>query len=139
MPTGSCWTFAWAMCEEWLRTGDASVMWEAHRVGIGEEYCQVEKLAHLDRLPSPFGFKVSCLPVNLRGGSAGWTRAVAIIGDWACQISAKILRKPSPFCLNQSYRMTMSVPRQKCRTPRSRKYLASSGRLISARGGMPAL
>ena len=25
--------------------------------------------------------KVSCLLVNLRGGSAGWTRAVAIIGD----------------------------------------------------------
>ncbi len=71
----------WAMREEWLRTRDASVIWEAHRVGIDEEYCQIEKLANLDRLPHPFGFKVSCLPVKLAGGSAGWTRAVAILGD----------------------------------------------------------
>ena len=33
----------------------------------------------------------------------------------------------------------MSVPRQKWRTPMSRKRLASSKPLISARGGMPSL
>lgn len=71
----------WAMREEWLRTRDASVIWAAHRVGIEEEYCQIEKLANLDQLPRPFGFKVSCLPVKLAGGSAGWTRAVAIFAD----------------------------------------------------------
>jgi hypothetical protein len=27
------------------------------------------------------GFMVSCFPVKVRGGSAGWTRAVAIIDD----------------------------------------------------------
>jgi len=31
----------------------------------------------------------------------------------------------------------MSVPTQKCRTPMSRKYFASSALLISARGGTP--
>lgn len=71
----------WAMREEWLRTGDASVIWEAHRVGIEEEYCQIEKLANLDQVPRPFGFKVACFPVKLAGGSAGWTRVVAIFDD----------------------------------------------------------
>ena len=71
----------WAMREEWLRTGKSSVIWEAHRVGIDEEYCQIEKLANLDHLPRPYGFKLSCLPVKLTGGSAGWTRAVAILAD----------------------------------------------------------
>ncbi len=70
-----------AMREEWQRTGNASVIWEAHRVGIEEEYCQIEKLANLDQLPQPFGFQVACFPVKLAGGSAGWTRAVAILRD----------------------------------------------------------
>ena len=68
----------WAMKERFLRTKDASVIWEAHRVGKDLEYCQIEKLAGLETLPSPFGFKVSCLPVKLKNGSAGWCRAVAI-------------------------------------------------------------
>ena len=38
----------------------------------------VEKLHNLESLPST-GFTVSCFPVKVRGGSAGWTRAVAII------------------------------------------------------------
>jgi kynurenine formamidase len=71
----------WAMRDEWLRTGNAAVIWEAHRVGIDHEYCQIEKLANLDRLPRAHSFKVSCLPVKLAGGSGGWTRAVAIIDD----------------------------------------------------------
>ncbi|MBI3967139.1 MAG: cyclase family protein [Chloroflexi bacterium] len=71
----------WAMREEWLRTGDPKVIWEAHRAGIEEEYCQIEKLANLDRLPAPFGFKVACFPVKLTDGSAGWSRTVAIVED----------------------------------------------------------
>ncbi len=71
----------WAMRAEWLRTGNASVIWEAHRVGIDEEYCQIEKLANLDELPRPHEFKVVCFPCKLKGGSAGWTRAVAIFED----------------------------------------------------------
>lgn len=68
----------WAMRERFLATKDPSVIWEAHRVGRDLEYCQIEKLANLRSLPKPFGFKVSCLPVKLKGGSAGWSRVVAI-------------------------------------------------------------
>ena len=71
----------WAMRDEWLRTGDASIIWEAHRVGMTDEYCQIEKLANLDQLPRPFGFKVACFPVKLSGGSAGWTRVVAMMEE----------------------------------------------------------
>ena len=61
----------WAQMERFKGSGDASVIWEAHRVGMDLEYCQIEKLAHLDTLPRPFGFKVSCFPVKMTGGSAG--------------------------------------------------------------------
>ncbi len=44
-------------------------------------YLQIEKLANLDALPKPFGFKVAVFPVKFAGGSAGWTRAVAILED----------------------------------------------------------
>ncbi|MCG7337220.1 cyclase family protein [Sporosarcina sp. ACRSM] len=54
------------------------VLWAAHYVGKEKEYCQIEKLANLDQLP-PFGFKVSVFPVKIKGGSGGWTRAVAIV------------------------------------------------------------
>lgn len=69
----------WAIKEEFERTGDSSILWEAHYVGIDREYCHIEKLANLDKLPGPYGFKVACFPVKLAGGSAGWTRVVAIV------------------------------------------------------------
>ena len=56
----------------------AGVIWQVHYVGIEKEYYQIEKLANLDQL-SPFGFKVACFPAKIKGVSAGWTRAVAII------------------------------------------------------------
>ena len=68
----------WAMKERFLATKDPSVIWEAHRVGRDLEYCQIEKLTKLSMLPRPFGFKVSCFPVKLKGGSAGWSRVVAL-------------------------------------------------------------
>ncbi len=61
------------------RTGDRSLLWEAHRVGIDLEYFQIEKLANLDKLPMR-GFTVACFPIKVTGASAGWVRAVAIIG-----------------------------------------------------------
>jgi kynurenine formamidase len=70
----------WAMREEFTRTGKKDVLWAAHLAGIEREYCQIEKLAHLDELPAPTGFKVACFPVKLKGAGAGWCRAVAIIG-----------------------------------------------------------
>ena len=67
-----------AMRADFERTGDGRVLWPAHYAGITSEYCQIEKLANLDRLP-PHGFWVSCLPVKIKGASAGWCRAVALV------------------------------------------------------------
>lgn len=67
------------MLADFQRTGDGRHIWPAHFAGITREYCQIEKLAHLDRLPRPHGFYVSCLPVKIRGASAAWCRAVALV------------------------------------------------------------
>ncbi|MDT7951124.1 MAG: cyclase family protein [Acetobacteraceae bacterium] len=61
-------------------TGDASLIWEGHRVGRDRAYCQIEKLHGLEALP-PDGFTVAAFPVKVHRGSAGWTRAVAILSD----------------------------------------------------------
>jgi kynurenine formamidase len=65
---------------KYLATGDASLIWEGHKAGREIGYCHIEKLHNLESLPS-HGFTVSCLPVKIRGASAGWTRAVAIVED----------------------------------------------------------
>lgn len=54
------------------------VLWAAHFVGKEKEYCQIEKLANLDQLPAPYGFKVAVFPIKIKGGSGGWARPVAI-------------------------------------------------------------
>jgi kynurenine formamidase len=71
----------WAIKDDFQKNHDKRIIWEAHRVGIDREYCHIEKLANLDTLPRPSGFKVACFPVKLTGGSAGWTRVVAIFDD----------------------------------------------------------
>jgi kynurenine formamidase len=68
-----------SMTADFRRTGDGRYIWPAHFAGITREYCQIEKLANLDQLPAPFGFRVSCFPVKIEGASAGWCRAVAMI------------------------------------------------------------
>jgi len=64
--------------KKYAETKDASLIWEGHRAGREIGYCHIEKLHNLEALPAK-GFTVSCFPVKVRGGSAGWTRAVAII------------------------------------------------------------
>src|SRR5436190_5473355 len=64
--------------ERYRQTGDAGLIWEGHKAGREIGYCHIEKLHNLEALP-PTGFTVSCLPVKIRGASAGWTRAVAIL------------------------------------------------------------
>lgn len=71
----------WAIKEEFQKTKEKSILWGAHFAGIEKEYCHIEKLANLDKLPAPFGFKVACFPVKLTGGSAGWCRVVAILEE----------------------------------------------------------
>lgn len=65
--------------EDFKKTGDGRYLWPAHFAGITKEYCQIEKLTNLDQIPQPHGFYVSCLPVKIKGGSAGWCRAVALV------------------------------------------------------------
>ena len=60
------------------QSGDASLIWEGHKAGRDIGYCHLEKLHNLEALPAD-GFTVCCFPVKIRGASAGWTRAVAIL------------------------------------------------------------
>ena len=71
-----------AIKEEYERTRNKNILWTAHKAGIKHEYCHIEKLANLDALPKPFGFKVSCFPVKITGGSAGWSRVVALYENY---------------------------------------------------------
>ena len=64
--------------QKYAATHDPKLIWEGHRAGREIGYCHIEKLHNLEALPAK-GFMVSCFPVKVRGGSAGWTRAVAII------------------------------------------------------------
>ena len=66
--------------QTYAREGDASIIWEGHRAGMERGYCQIEKMANLDLLPNS-GFMVSAFPFKIKGGSAGFTRAVAILED----------------------------------------------------------
>ena len=59
-------------------TGDAGLIWEGHRAGREIGYSHLEKLHNLELLPSD-GFEIVCFPVKVHRGSAGWTRAVAIL------------------------------------------------------------
>ncbi|HEC68683.1 MAG TPA: cyclase family protein [Candidatus Omnitrophica bacterium] len=66
------------MVKDYLRTKDKSYLWPAHMVGRRREYFQIEKLANLDRITKPCGFKVLCFPIKIENASAGWCRVVAI-------------------------------------------------------------
>lgn len=63
--------------ERYRQDKDPSVIWEGHKAGRDIGYCHLEKLHNLEVLP-PDGFFLSCFPAKIRGGSAGWTRAVAL-------------------------------------------------------------
>jgi hypothetical protein len=54
------------------------LIWEGHRPGREIGYCHIEKLHNLEAFPRE-RFHSELLP----GGSAGWTRAVAILDDAA--------------------------------------------------------
>ena len=64
------------IAQDYAKTKDASLIWEAHFAGIEKGYFQIEKLTNLDKLP-PFGFTFYCFPVKIKAASAGWIRAVA--------------------------------------------------------------
>jgi kynurenine formamidase len=77
-------TDAWSWDAPFLHTArrfaetrDVGLIWEGHKAGRDGIFLHMEKLARLDELP-PTGFTVSCLPVKIKGASAGWCRAVAM-------------------------------------------------------------
>jgi kynurenine formamidase len=57
---------------------EPGVFWAAHQCDL--EYSQIERLVNLGALPAS-GFRVSCFPLKIRGGSAGPARVVAILAD----------------------------------------------------------
>ncbi|MGE0521346.1 MAG: cyclase family protein [Candidatus Binatia bacterium] len=68
--------------EKYLKTHDPSLIWEGHKAAREIGYCHLEKLHNLEALPAD-GFTLACFPCKIRGASAGWTRAVAIVGSGA--------------------------------------------------------
>jgi kynurenine formamidase len=66
--------------QKYAESKDPSIIWEGHKAGRHIGYCHLEKLHNLEALP-PDGFMISCFPHKIRGASAGWTRAVAIIDE----------------------------------------------------------
>lgn len=64
--------------KKYAETRNAKLIWEGHKAGRHIGYCHLEKLHNLELLP-PTGFEIACFPCKVRGASAGWTRAVAIM------------------------------------------------------------
>ena len=63
------------------KAGDEKALWPGHFAGREKEYCHIEAMGNLDKLPMDHGFTVSVLPINISRASAAWTRCVAIIWD----------------------------------------------------------
>ena len=65
--------------EDFRKTADCKVIWEAHFAGSEVGYCHMEKLANLSSIGRSHSFTVCCFPVKIKKASAGWARAVAIV------------------------------------------------------------
>jgi len=63
------------------REGDKNALWPGHFAGRKKEYVHIEAMGNLDKLPKPFGFTVSVLPIKLTKASGAWTRCVAIFWE----------------------------------------------------------
>jgi kynurenine formamidase len=63
--------------QEALSAREPGIFWAAHQADLA--YCQIERLANLDRLPAT-GFTVAGFPLLLVGGSAAPARVVAVFG-----------------------------------------------------------
>ena len=67
------------MLKDFLSRQDKTALWPAHFCGRKKEYAHIERLANLDKLPQPFGFKVACFPVKIKDVGASFARVVAMI------------------------------------------------------------
>jgi len=79
-----CWDRPPQIMLEEIRAGIKGKYMQGHRAAGERGMCILEWLTNLELLPV-FGFKVYAFPVKIERGSAGWVRAVAIIGDEARQ------------------------------------------------------
>ena len=61
--------------------GDKKALWPGHFAGRQKEYCHIEAMGNLDKIPVDHGFTVSVLPIKLSKASAAWTRCVAILWE----------------------------------------------------------
>ena len=78
---GWSWDAPFSTTREKIKAGGSpGLIWEGHRAGRHKGYSHIEKLWRLDRLPAN-GFEVICFPCKIEAGSAGWTRAVAVLEE----------------------------------------------------------
>ncbi len=89
------------IAEEFKRTGDPRVIWEAHFAGIDIGYCHMEKMANLAAIGRPHGFTVCCFPVKVKGASAGWCRPVAIVEEEGIGYRGTGIGKEEDFACKQ--------------------------------------
>lgn len=66
------------MFKLFLETRDPSVLWPCHMLGRVRPYYQIEGLANLERLPAQ-NFFILAPPIRVRGATAAWTRAIALV------------------------------------------------------------
>ena len=54
-----------------VREGKKEKLWAAHFAGKEKEYCHIENLTNLDKIPNPYGFKVAVFPVKIENAGGG--------------------------------------------------------------------
>lgn len=67
------------MGRRFLDSGDTAELWPAHFTGRELEYCQIESMANLDKLPRRTNVPLVTFPINIQNASAGWVRPVALV------------------------------------------------------------
>lgn len=68
-----------AMFRDFIAGKDRAALWPAHFYGRRREYAHIERLANLDKIPKPYGFKVACFPVKIRDAGAAFARVLAMV------------------------------------------------------------
>jgi kynurenine formamidase len=66
------------MLREFLADKKRNPLYPAHFYGRKREFIHIERLAHLEKLPS-FGFKIICFPIRIKCTGAAWARVVGIL------------------------------------------------------------
>ena len=67
------WDKPFSVMVEEVGQGKKEKLWAAHLAGREKEYCHIENLTGLDKIPRPFGFKVSTFPVKIDKAGGAWS------------------------------------------------------------------